>query len=137
MGPARLPGRMTLAAYVLFLVAGGLAACVEAPPPAEPSNAVLYVSNQSFDQPVAEITVWIDGDVAYANDQPVEDQHRWDTTDLPLAPGVHQLRAWEAKEGVSSSTEFRIPDDVHMLVQYWTDPPRFSVDFSDQQFMFD
>lgn len=128
---------MTAAAVSLLLAAAGLAACVGEAPSAEPSNAVLYVSNQSFDQPVAQITVWIDGAAVYDEDQPVDGQHRWDTTDLALAPGIHHLRAWEAEERVSSSAEFRIPDESHVLVQYWTDPPRFTIDVSQDPFAFD
>jgi hypothetical protein len=125
-----------------------LAACTDAnqprqviPAPADP-NFTLFVSNQSFAVTPAEISVYLDGELAVEGDFEVGSQHTWLDFDFRLAPGAHELKS-VTKNGariVALTWPVEISDDRDFgVLAFWTDREgaTFSFDLQDDQPGFD
>lgn len=94
------------------------------------ADLVLWVSNQSFDDPLARLTVAVDGVTVVADDFHVEGQHHWVKFPLQAGPGRHELTA-ESDSGASLTRSFRLPADGrrYAVVDHWTydeDPPELT-----------
>lgn len=113
-------------------------------PAAQPGRDLhLYVSNQSFDQPTADILVTVDGLVAFDGEAKVEGQHNWMLRELGLAPGTHRIEALERDTGTRASVDFDLPagKERWAVVDYWnpTGPgkePGFTVSVHEEQVHF-
>lgn len=98
---------------------------------------VLHVSNQSFDEPKADLTVAIDGRTVVEGVFPVEGQHNWASYALSLAPGTHTLSA-KAASGATTQQRFEIVADGkrYAVLNYWNDEEegaKFTWDFGKDQ----
>lgn len=110
-------GRVGKLGLVLFAITLGLTACggtragtVGDLPSDTPPPLTLYVSNQSFDDPVVGIIVTIDGSQVVDHSFEVEDQHNFVRFEQQgLTSGTHTIEA-TASTGPSFTTEVTIRD---------------------------
>lgn len=108
-------------------------------PPAPPFT--LYVSNQSFDDPMVGIEITIDGVEVVAAVFDVEGQHNWFAFTPDVSAGVHDLHA-VSDTGVDFTATFSTKDGEPMwaVLDYWFYPdegPRnFTFDTSDKPLVF-
>jgi hypothetical protein len=79
----------------------------------------LYVSDQSFDIPEADIRITLDGDEVFRRVCPVGDQHNWFRVDLSLAQGHHLLEAEELTSATFKEVEFDASSERWVAVDFW------------------
>jgi hypothetical protein len=119
---------MRLDSGVGLLLVLFLAGCAQ-PDPAGPPAAQcttgcdlhLYVSNQSFDDPTADLLVRVDGAVLFDGEARVEGQHTWVLREMDLAPGTHRIDALERDTGAEATRSFVLPpgEERWAVVDYW------------------
>lgn len=115
-------GPGTAALGVLALLLGGCASPPEDGPPAvEDPNVHVYTSNQSFDDPTADLLVSIDGEAVFDGEAKVEGQHNWMLREAKLVPGIHRIEALERDNGARASKTFFLPagEERWIVVDYW------------------
>lgn len=136
------PGR--LAPILLVLLAG----CAQPPPGGPPvasedENVHLYVSNQSFEQPVADLLVEVDGVALFDGEAKVEGQHNWMLRETTLPPGTYSVEALERATGTRMHETFTMPAggaDRWLVVDFWRsedEGPRFTFSVHERQVVFD
>ncbi len=86
------------------------------------NEVLLYVSNQSYEDPDIQIIITIDGEVVVDDRFPVGNQHNWVPHLLYLSPGEHRLRA-ESSTGATFDGTF---DTVRgqprwAVLNYWNE----------------
>lgn len=81
----------------------------------------LYVSNQSFDRPVVDIAVTIDGVLVASGDFPVLDQHNWHRFELRLAPGAHTIRIESVAGEASLTVALDLDGERWAVADFWDD----------------
>lgn len=89
----------------------------------ESANVFLYVSNQSFEDSVVQMTVEVEGEVVV--DQPFDvcGQHNWVAFPLALPTGWHDLTV-RAPGDVTQRSRLDVPPSPGkrwVVVSYWTD----------------
>lgn len=86
------------------------------------ANLIMYVSNQSFDDPEARLTVTIDGVTVVDGDFHVEDQHNRVSFPLALPSGGHDITA-ESDSGATLRESFQVPRGAtrYAVIDHWTD----------------
>lgn len=86
-----------------------------------PCNVHVYVSNQSFDDPTADMLVQVDGTTVFAGDADVESQHNWMLREANVAAGSHTITARERDTGTTASESFTVPagEERWIVVDYW------------------
>ncbi|MDH5502572.1 MAG: hypothetical protein OEY98_00925 [Acidimicrobiia bacterium] len=93
-------------------------------PPSEigSNEVLLYVSNQSYEDPDIQINVTIDGEVVVDDRFLVDNQHNWVPYLLRLSPGKHLLRA-ESSTGATFEGPFEtLPGQPRWAVlDYWNE----------------
>ena len=143
MPPIGRIGRTALAAGAFLALA--LAGCSQDPAAGPLScgdcSLHVYVSNQSFKQPVADLLVQVDGLTVFEGSARVESQHNWTLHDVALPAGDHHLTAREKTTGVEGSHAVRTSagKETWVVVDYWNDEGnghRFTFYESDTQPMF-
>lgn len=104
----------------------------------------LYVSNQSFAEPLVDIAVSLDDVQVVAGDFAVEGQHNWYSFDIAVPAGTLQLYAlsFGADAAFSLSQEITVPEERWAVVDYWYDPegsegPHFTLTLSSTPVSFD
>lgn len=110
----------------------------------QPVPVGLSVSNQSFDDPSAALTINIDGTVVFDQRLDVQGQHNWVGLELALHPGEQELVA-RSDSGLEGTFTFTIPegDPRYLVVAYWWyngeedeeergDKSRFTLDVRDE-----
>lgn len=99
--------------------------------PEEQGSVLLYVTNQSFEDPVVAMTVAVDGAPVVDQELDVCGQHEWVSFPLAVAPGWHDLEVTTGS-GASNSSKVEVPDPPgkrSVVVSYWVDPdPRVDVE---------
>ena len=135
--------RLAVAVALALLVAGCLEAAPEPAAPTEDPNVPVYVSNQSFEQPTADLLVTIDGVALFDGDAEVEGQHNWMLREAALAPGTHKVEALERDTGTRGSKLFNLPagQERWIVVDYWTgtsddEDPHFTISVHDEAVAF-
>lgn len=94
----------------------------ESAPEIGANEVLLYVSNQSYDDPDIEVLVTIDGQVVVEDRFPVGNQHNWVPHLLYLSPGEHRLRAESSTGAILEGTFETLPGQPRWAVlNYWTD----------------
>ena len=98
-------------------------------------NFVLFISNQSFDRPLVDITVEIDGEVAASDLFPVESQHTWIDHTFQLEKGQHTITISSEAGNAELKEEFTLSAPKHYaVVSYWyreeDQPPKFTFKLS-------
>ena len=127
---------------LLVLVAGCAAEPPDGAPLASPDKDLhVYVSNQSFDQPTADLRVTVDGEVLFDDEADVEGQHNWMLREADVGPGQHTVDALERDTGTQAAHTFSIPAGGQrwVVVDYWNDDeggPRFTFHVSEEQVAF-
>ena len=134
----------------VFAVALALAGCgggsedlapvIEGPPTleqAEDGNFTLYVSNQSYDRRMVDITLWINGFVAVDGEFEVGNQHNWSEYRFNLADGPHTIRAATATGETVFEESFQVEGERWAVVDYWCcdsaqNEPKFSFMVSEE-----
>ena len=86
------------------------------------ADLVLYVSNQSFDDARARLTVEVDDVTVVVGTFHVEDQHTWVRFPLSLSPGDHEITA-DSDSGATLRASFDVPGDEkrYAVVEYWNE----------------
>ncbi len=112
-----------------LLMTLAVAGCGEADNPLDPTeqvltqdstgNFVLWVSNQSFDIPLVDIKVTIDGKTAVSATFEVKNQHNWIKHTFQLALGKHVLKASSVEGEVAIESEFEVQDRLWGVVNFW------------------
>lgn len=121
--------------YFSVALAVLLSSCGGEPP------LTLYVSNQSHDDPNAEIIVLVGDRIVVDQTFRVGDQHNWVRFAVDLEPGAHQLVA-NSDSGLRFETEIVIPEREPRwaVLEYWWEPERqqeFTFRFSEIPVGFD
>lgn len=95
------------------------------------ADLVLLVSNQSFDDPAASLSVDIDGRTVVAQRFDVEAQHTWIEFPLAVGPGRHTLVA-ESDAGHRFRQTFALPGEGRRwaVVDYWADDDHLARPFT-------
>jgi hypothetical protein len=131
-----------LAACLLGLLAGCAGPTASGPPSVEDPNLHVHVSNQSFEQPTADLLVTVDGLVLFDGEAEVEQQHNWMLREAAVASGSHVLEALERGTGTKGSKAFTVPPGEHrwVVVDYWTgdggERPHFTISVHDEPVAF-
>ena len=127
---ARLVATWCILGGLAVLMGGLTVACSpdrrgSAEQPLEPAanQLLLYVSNQSYEDPDIQITVTIDGEVVVDDRFPVGNQHNWVPHLLDLSPGEHQVRADSSTGATFHGTFQTVPGQPRWAVlDYWNEP---------------
>ena len=138
----RTSRRSRLGYYLLFVLLVA-SACGTSTTPTDigAGDMLLYVSNQSFEDPPVNITITIDGAVVVDDRFSVGNQHNWVPHQLTLAQGEHRLRA-ESGTGVLFETTFTTPPDEALwavLESWWypeEEPRQFTFSTHDEPVQF-
>jgi hypothetical protein len=84
-------------------------------------NFVLYVSNQSFDIPIVDIEISIDGKPVLKDYFDVEDQHNWIKYKFRLSDGIHNISAVShIKSKASFNIELNIINNKWAVLEFVT-----------------
>ncbi|MGH3346352.1 MAG: hypothetical protein ACRDO4_05175 [Nocardioides sp.] len=86
------------------------------------ADLILYVSNQSFEDEVVDVTVTIDDVTVVDGDFHVEDQHNWVSFSLALPAGGHEITA-ESDSGATLRESFEGPQGKkrYAVIDHWTE----------------
>jgi hypothetical protein len=109
-----------------------------------PTVLHLYVSNQSFAEPLVDIALSLADVQVVAGDFAVEGQHTWYSFDIVVPAGTLRLDAlsFGVDEAVHFSQEISVPEERWAVVGYWYDPeesegPHFTLTLSSTPVFFD
>lgn len=107
------------------------------------ANVHVYVSNQSFQQPWADLLVTLDGAVLFDGKAHVAEQHNWTLTGAKATPGTHLVKAMERTTGAQKEQSFTLAAgrEKWVVVDYWsgdggTAGPEFTISLHDEPVMF-
>ncbi|HJQ92804.1 MAG TPA: hypothetical protein VJ874_00805 [Candidatus Thermoplasmatota archaeon] len=91
-------------------------------------NVHVYTSNQSFDDPTADILVTIDGEAVFDGKAEVEGQHNWMLREAKVAAGRHTVVALERETDARESMAFDVPagEERWIVVDFWNPMSRGS-----------
>lgn len=108
---------------------------------AKDATFVLEVSNQSFDEPVMPIKVYVDDELLVDNAFHVEGQHTWVSYPMLLSPGHHLVRV-ESADGAEHQDKLVLEKGKveYALLEYWnegTRGPELTWRTQDQPFLHD
>lgn len=79
----------------------------------------LVISNQSFDRPEVDITVFLGGDRVVDQIFTVDQQHNWVTFDLRVEPGEVEVRAVGDEGHVTLTRTLVVPAERWLVLTYW------------------
>jgi len=92
-------------------------------PPGENGVSLhLYVSNQSFERPLAEINVYLDGAYVVTGDFDVGSQHNWHEFEIAVPPGSLSLRAIMPEGSAELDQQIEVPAERWAVLNYWFYP---------------
>ncbi len=106
-----------ISAMVAFLSAGCVTKTEIRPQHQEP-NLVLIITNQSFDNPMIDITVTINGEQIVSQEFAVGDQHNFKVLRLRLPEGKNSIVASSTKGQASITESFDLPSKRWALLWY-------------------
>ena len=85
-------------------------------------EVLLYVSNQSYEDPDIHVIVTIDGEVVVDDQFSVGNQHYWVPHLFDLSPGEHRLRAESSTGATFDGTFETLPGQPRWAVlNYWNE----------------
>jgi len=85
----------------------------------ENANFILYISNQSFEEPLVDIQVVIDGQSIVKDEFEVKNQHYWKVYALNLPRGDHTLHA-KAEKGITEiNRSFKVSGNHWAVLNFW------------------
>ena len=94
----------------------------ESAPEIGAGEVLLYVSNQSYEDPDIQVIVTIDGEVVVDDQFSVDNQHNWVPHLLELSPGEHRLRAESSTGAIFDGTFKTLPGQPRWAVlNYWNE----------------
>jgi hypothetical protein len=129
-----------LSALAVISLGGCLSTDLGTDLPANPEpmsgDTQFYVSNQSFADPEARITIHVDDQLVFSRVAKVEQQHTWYSFQLQLANGTHHLEAYEIDTQARLRQEFNKEGPTWITVVYWDSPSRFEVNVSQEPVYF-
>ena len=85
----------------------------------ENANFILYISNQSFKEPLVNIQVVIDGRTIVKDDFKVKNQHYWKIYALKLTPGDHTLQAKAERDITEINRSFKVAGNHWAVLNFW------------------
>lgn len=93
-------------------------------PPSDPEYVLplhLYVSNQSFTEPLVSLSVLIEGTAVVVGDFPVEGQHTWLLFELTAPLGTLNLEAGAsfADRDETATLQLEMPAETWAVLEYW------------------
>lgn len=102
----------------------------------EDANVHLFVTNQSFEDPVVRVAVTVDGGPVVDQDFHVCGQHEWVSFPLRLQPGWHDVVV-TTPTGIRTESRLDVPGgpgERWVVVSHWNDPdPRVDVEVHTEQ----
>jgi hypothetical protein len=99
----------------------------------------LYVSNQSSENPYANITILVDGEIIFQEQCWVDDSHNWTLVEFNLTCGKHTFEALESDNNMSKIWTYNIRGERWIVINYWYKSQNwgnFSFDVSDKSVAF-
>jgi hypothetical protein len=90
----------------------------------------LYVSNQSFDEPLVNIEVSIDETRVATGDFALEGQHSWHEFEILVPMGTHTLSVWSGSNDASLDQAIDLTGERWAVVSYWNEGSLDSETFS-------
>lgn len=84
----------------------------------------LYVSNQSFEQPLVRIEVEIDGQHVVTGDFAVGSQHNWVEFTIEVPSGSHDVRIWSPDGDTDLDRTLDMAGEQWAVIDYWTESPK-------------
>lgn len=137
---------MGLPQSMLTLAVLALAGCSSTPPdpvppPTDGGNFHAYISNQSFDDPTADLRITLDGLVLFDGEAKVEGQHNWMLREATLDAGSHTIDAFETETGARASKSFTLPagQERWAVVDFWNEDGQaasFTITIHEEQVYF-
>ena len=89
----------------------------------QPKTFTLHVGNQSYENSLVDIKVWIDGTLVTDEYFHVRGQHYWKPFKLRMCPGQHEIEAESMDGEARQRFKFTIDDKAdYGLLDYWLDP---------------
>ena len=92
-------------------------------------NLVIFVTNQSYDNPLVDIEVTIDGEQVVSQEFAVGNQHNFKVIQLHLPDGIHTIGADSVKGEASMTNSFELPSKRWALLWYGYDQKRLEQGF--------
>jgi hypothetical protein len=101
----------------------------------------LYVSNQSFTDPLVSIDIYIDDRHVISGDFDVGSQHSWFEFEILVPVGSHSLKASSRSQDLELQQTIDVPAERWAVVDYWNDGgeeiEKFAVSVHDQPVSFE
>lgn len=133
---------------ILLLIAITFCGCISSTKPQltqeidQPnSNFILHVSNQSFDKPVVDISISIDGKLLVSDTFQVKNQHYWKKYSLHLSVGNHTLFVQADNSSCKLEKDFYITKKHWAVLSFWYtkenhQSPRLDFEIADEPYGF-
>ncbi len=110
----------------------------------KPATLILYVSNQSFEKDIVDISVTIDDVVVVTKQFAVENQHNFEEFELPVKTGKHSLKVVSSAGEASAVFDMTLGEKNWATVFYWYYPaehsnptaPSFTFDIQQEPILF-
>jgi hypothetical protein len=83
------------------------------------ANVLLYISNQSFEEPLVDIFVSIDDRTIVKDTFKVKNQHYWRIYSLHLSPGKHAIHAKAVNGAVAIDRSFILSGKHWAVLNFW------------------
>jgi hypothetical protein len=87
-----------------------------------PRTVVIYVSNQSDDEPYVNVTIMVDGDSVYSEMLFVANYHNWQEFSITVWGPFHEVKALNEDNGISVSSTVFTPFQTYVIIDYWGSP---------------
>jgi hypothetical protein len=115
---------------------------VPAPAGADTAPLHLYVSNQSFENDLVQIDVFMNGTRVVTGDFPVGSQHNWYEFDIEVPVGTLSVRAIGIDGNADLGQQIEVPAERWVVIDYWFYPDEaegehFTLAVHDQPVTFD
>jgi hypothetical protein len=83
-----------------------------------PRTVIIYVSNQSHEEPYVNVTIRVDGDRVYSGVLFVADSHNWQEFSVTVWGPFHEIKATNEDRGLSVSTTVFTPVQTYVTIDY-------------------
>jgi hypothetical protein len=96
----------------------------------------IVFSNQSFDIPVADVIISLDGDQVVHQELTTGTQHTWEQIETSVVQGRHRLDVLETKSQIHKSETITSDRELWVVVAFQTSPTQFKINTYDHPIAF-